>query len=440
MSSDLQISNISRHGSDLRSKEMLKDEQVMNLVLKSLVGEHAINNYTSIDDGSWIDGKKMDAFFIPKRDIQTLPPVLVQIQDTVDMSFMRQITKYGIHIIDHYEMEPIVLVIGTHIIHSSIVNMISATTKAAYLKTLPSEFCAKELFIMTPDTVKDYLTNLDSNDAALLGKCNREGDSDNNINISGSASIDDNDEGVVNDNDHNSRNALNENADNINTHRSRSTPNENDDDGEGVVDNNDNTLNQDQDGANNSVPSPLSPLVALGYMLMEQKGSLSGLQRYKCNPTILLLSKIVKQYTLDHDIKIQGLVDIATQTRDQFKRILEASNENEPDLKRIRTLASDGVVFTQKCLDKYQRQHNTSNDPSSTTPSFADISATQPVAPNDMTYAAQFKEYYLKRQKRMSWKVCFETGVENGYFKSYKNASSLKSTFNEAQNKKLKKK
>ncbi|KAG2218055.1 hypothetical protein INT45_007218, partial [Circinella minor] len=46
---------------------------------------------------------------------------------------------------------------------------------------------------------------------------------------------------------------------------------------------------------------------------------------------------------------------------------------------------------------------------------------------DDMKYAREFKEEYLKTHKQMNWKVCYDKGLAEGYFSRYKNYKTLKS-------------
>lgn len=51
----------------------------------------------------------------------------------------------------------------------------------------------------------------------------------------------------------------------------------------------------------------------------------------------------------DHQETVDRLVEI----HNQFKRILKVVNESETELKKVRSLASEGVLYTNTCLHKY---------------------------------------------------------------------------------------
>lgn len=47
----------------------------------------------------------------------------------------------------------------------------------------------------------------------------------------------------------------------------------------------------------------------------------------------------------------------------------------------------------------------------------------------DMEWTKEFVEQYKKENRKMNWKNCYELGLAEGYFKSYKNHQSLKATY-----------
>ncbi|KAI7854995.1 hypothetical protein BDC45DRAFT_440047, partial [Circinella umbellata] len=316
------------------------------------IGKNAIDKYVA-KDCEWIDGKRADALFVPHRDIsESLPPVIVEIQNIVDKEFMHRLSKYCHHIYDNYHQEPVALVICINNTQVELCKKFTDTQKGLFLKKLPSDFWAKDCFIMTPSTVKQYY-------------------------------------------DH-----------------------QNDDD------------------------NHLPPLLALGYVLMEEKCSVLGLQ-YKDDPTVMMLYATAKK-VLNHQIQNhKSIVDILIQTNTvtnrKFKRIIEEcdEDENNESMKRIKSLASAGSLFTETCLHKYSYEDNTNLSTSSTPPSLPENSqdVLSPSSPksrlDDMKFAAAFKDEYMNTHKRMNWAACYQAGVSKGYFGSYKNSKNLKNTFNE---------
>ncbi|CAO3645596.1 unnamed protein product [Mucor fragilis] len=162
---------------------------------------------------------------------------------------------------------------------------------------------------MTPGTIVDYMGNHGNKDSN--GNDNNNSDSSNNNNDSNTNDSSDDDD-------------------------SSDDNNGNDDTNN---DNNDNNSNDDTNKKNNNNINSMSlpPLAAVGYVLMEQKCSLFGLQ-YKEDPTVVLLYQIAKE-ALQHQIQdrnstVERLIKVATKTKKQFKRILEVPNEDKTSTQR----------------------------------------------------------------------------------------------------------
>lgn len=119
---------------------------------------------------------------------------------------------------------------------------------------------------------------------------------------------------------------------------------------------------------------PLHPMVALVYVFSEQQCSLLGLE-YRDDPTVKLCYRIAKQ-TVDqeiriHDATIDVFMDVCSQTKTQFERIIEAINQDGSSSARALDYARAGLVYMETCLYKYQQQ--TSNNSETALPPPPDL-------------------------------------------------------------------
>lgn len=64
----------------------------------------------------------------------SLPPVLVEIQNTVDIKFIQRIAEYGLAVIKEHGVSPIIVVFGMHPVHSSVANDLSNSDHMPYAK------------------------------------------------------------------------------------------------------------------------------------------------------------------------------------------------------------------------------------------------------------------------------------------------------------------
>ncbi|KAI9271667.1 hypothetical protein BDA99DRAFT_569480 [Phascolomyces articulosus] len=151
----LQIPYDYRPGSDSMSKAFVKDARIMNSIVTTVVGAHAHNKYTTMDC-EWIDGRG-DALFAPMIERADLPPIVVEIQNTVNISFIRRIMNYCWNAQVKFNVKPIAITFCVKTIRSEIVDKFEDTDKEAFMKKLPCEFWARDYFMMTATTISNYV-------------------------------------------------------------------------------------------------------------------------------------------------------------------------------------------------------------------------------------------------------------------------------------------
>ena len=86
-----------------------------------------------------------------------MPPVLIEVQNTVDKSFIRRVIKYCGYLCDEYDVEPVVVIFSIHPIPSHIHNTFMDTDTASYMKILPSRHWAKVVYFLDPKIIEESL-------------------------------------------------------------------------------------------------------------------------------------------------------------------------------------------------------------------------------------------------------------------------------------------
>ncbi|ORZ02196.1 hypothetical protein BCR43DRAFT_481171 [Syncephalastrum racemosum] len=96
-------------GSDKLSKALLKNKIIVDAIANSLLD---VPHGTYIaDDSEWKDNSRSDVLLVPRLTIQrSLPPILIEVQHTVNKAFLRRVMRYSTHIIERYFCEPVVLI------------------------------------------------------------------------------------------------------------------------------------------------------------------------------------------------------------------------------------------------------------------------------------------------------------------------------------------
>ncbi|KAI7854958.1 hypothetical protein BDC45DRAFT_535087 [Circinella umbellata] len=342
------------------SKRILENKEVMNIVLAGVVGDHAKDQYVQ-QGREWLDGKRTNILYIPVKPSSDMPPVIVEVQNTVDNSFIRRLQQYCSHVYNQQgDIDPVVLTLCVETVRTELANDFENSEVASFLKVLPSKYWAKNHFILAPITIQ-----------AELNDPNKQ----------------------------------------------------------------------------------LHPLVALQYVFQKQACSLQSLE-FQHDPTVKFLYSLAKD-ALDHQVSqhqetVDVLVDVCTETKNQFKRILDALDEDsEGGYKRARAYASAGVLYSETCSQKYKIQ--SSEDTSMPEPpelpegvkastGREPIQVLRAIEPeqvkSDMQFIDEFVEDWLKTHNRISWAECFSEGKKQGYLQNYRNKDSLKSTYYELKKKK----
>ncbi|KAI7881389.1 hypothetical protein K492DRAFT_161632 [Lichtheimia hyalospora FSU 10163] len=333
------------------SKHMLKDPRVVSIVVSTIIGESAQHLYAP-RYCQWLDGSRGDVLYAPIVCTPEFPPLVVEVQLTLDPSFIRRLTTYCWNASDAYQVKPIAVTFCIQAARSEISDKFGDTDKAPFMRTLPCDFWAQQHFVMTATTIHDH----------------------------------------------------------INT-------------------------------------TPMHPLVALVYVLTQQQTCLISLE-HKDDDTVQLLYKIAKDAMKDkiepQDRSVDVLLDVCTQVKKQFQKIVdEVNEEGELDPNRIKAYAADGALYSESCIRKYQGPTSPSSSmpappdlPENVTPTRSsqtvDRSRTIPAEPRkgDMDVVVEFIDKRKRLNKRMDWLQCYREGRAKGYFTKYKNHQSLKASFN----------
>ncbi|KAI8982368.1 hypothetical protein BDF20DRAFT_1000335 [Mycotypha africana] len=106
-----------RPGTDLMSKHVLLDSTVINMVVETVVNPSAKDQYSPWPT-EWPNGSISDVLYLPNTfDDGNLPPVLIEIQHTVDNDFLLRVMTYAISVYrQHNKKKPIniTFMIGQH--------------------------------------------------------------------------------------------------------------------------------------------------------------------------------------------------------------------------------------------------------------------------------------------------------------------------------------
>lgn len=144
----------SNPGSDLMSKTIIRDPKVINFITESLTGTK--DNY-SIGNCEWNDGTRSDMVLEPKSAHSNLPPLILDIQHTLNIASMKSAVSCCLQASTRYDVEPIILIICVEKLHQDINKHVKPST----LPGVFSYFCqpwADNCYIISKESIKDNMT------------------------------------------------------------------------------------------------------------------------------------------------------------------------------------------------------------------------------------------------------------------------------------------
>ncbi|KAI8646326.1 hypothetical protein BD408DRAFT_360107 [Parasitella parasitica] len=156
----------SRLGSDIMSTIMLKDERLMDIILKDVVGDHASSASYTLGRCERANKAVSNVLYLPTNP--DLPPVLVEIQNKVNEDFIAQAIKYCISLKEEYGVQPIMLIFSikgfaNEGLRSRLINF-----KNSYFDEVSCDFWAQKCQIISPNSIENHLLHTPLNPLVAL--------------------------------------------------------------------------------------------------------------------------------------------------------------------------------------------------------------------------------------------------------------------------------
>ncbi|RCI04426.1 hypothetical protein CU098_004721 [Rhizopus stolonifer] len=102
-------------------------------------------------------GRCSDVLFAPIEVTISLPPVLVEVQNTIDLKFVQRIIEYSLAVIKEHCASPIIVVFGIHPTKTSIATDLIQNDQIPYAKEYPCKPWAKSFYILDPTTINSHV-------------------------------------------------------------------------------------------------------------------------------------------------------------------------------------------------------------------------------------------------------------------------------------------
>jgi hypothetical protein len=148
------------------SKIMLKDERLIDIIVKDLVGNHASSELYTLGRCEWTNKTISDVLYLPTTS--AFPPVLVEIQNKVNENFIGRAIKYCISLKEEYGVLPIMLIFSVKGFANERLKSRFNSTNNSYLDDVSCDFWAQKCQIISPKSIENHLLQTPLNPLVAL--------------------------------------------------------------------------------------------------------------------------------------------------------------------------------------------------------------------------------------------------------------------------------
>ncbi|KAG1049083.1 hypothetical protein G6F43_008573 [Rhizopus delemar] len=148
-----------RPGAGLKSKLILRYPPVRNIIVSAYfnnIGSETCSQYVDRST-EWPSGRCSNVLFAPIEVTISLPSVLVEARNTIDLKFIQRTIEYSLAVIKEHGISPIIVVFGIHPTKPSVANDLVQSDQIPYAKEYPCKPWAKSFYILDPITISSHV-------------------------------------------------------------------------------------------------------------------------------------------------------------------------------------------------------------------------------------------------------------------------------------------
>ncbi|OBZ80955.1 hypothetical protein A0J61_10996 [Choanephora cucurbitarum] len=141
------------------SKAIIHDPKIINIVITTL--SNTQNDYL-VGNPEWNNGTRSDVVLEAKPSVLNLPPIIIEIQHTVNRLFMKRVINYSLEAFNRHKLNPIVLIICTDTLSDSVAKEVK-TRDIPACYDFPSTGWASDCLIVCKRRVLEYTDTMPLN-------------------------------------------------------------------------------------------------------------------------------------------------------------------------------------------------------------------------------------------------------------------------------------
>lgn len=127
------------------------------------------HNYV-LGDCEWPNNTKSDVLYVSTLESNTLPPILIEIQHTVDTDFLDRAILYCLSVKKAHKMAPILLIICvSHVSGRELELKFNNNDAFPFMKQMKCDIWAQKCLMLSSDSIDAHLKEPDLNPMVALG-------------------------------------------------------------------------------------------------------------------------------------------------------------------------------------------------------------------------------------------------------------------------------
>jgi hypothetical protein len=133
---------------------LLKNQSVVDFISHDLMGTP--NGSYKVADADW-NGTRSDILYMPALSaMDSLPPLLIEIQHTIDSQFLQRLIGYSLNVVKVHKALPIVLVFNVNKISPSnlLLEFTPSSDQKPWLFSFPCKMWAKHCYLVSKETIR----------------------------------------------------------------------------------------------------------------------------------------------------------------------------------------------------------------------------------------------------------------------------------------------
>ncbi|KAI8637098.1 hypothetical protein BD408DRAFT_486451 [Parasitella parasitica] len=147
-----------RPDTDGTSKFIMNDKTVKNIIIHELLGSNISNNLYHSASTEWSDGTKSDVLYVPAEVNNDQPPILIEIQNSVDQAFMIRLIQYCTRVYERFQVLPVVLVfVVVKFSSKEFEQKFVPKVNTPYLLETACEFWAQEVNFISAKSIENHI-------------------------------------------------------------------------------------------------------------------------------------------------------------------------------------------------------------------------------------------------------------------------------------------